>query len=129
MDYMGIIIEESLHDPSILKRMRILSTKVEWVTAHHQTPWLQQWTLHTVSIPANEMHDIAKVISQALEERSSWYADFKNDKTHYIVYRGRVFTVDRSKKEEYDAATAYGIAQGIPKHQVDFSPDVQQWTR
>lgn len=95
----------------------------------HKTPWINQWTLHTVEIPEEEIDSIAKVISKALDSKHNWYADFKTDKVHYIVYRNKVFKIDRSKKEEYDEATKYGISLGIPSYQVDFSPHVQIWER
>ena len=126
MNYEGVIIKESLQDSSVLKDMTIVATKVEPVTEKHKTPWLKQWTLHTVEIPESNAEAIAEKISYALETRDSWYADFKNDRTHFIIFREKVFKVDRSKREEYDAATTYGIAQGIPAYQVDFSPHIQE---
>lgn len=129
MNYEGVIIEESLKDTSVLKDMKIVSTKVEPVTKEHKTPWLKQWTLHTVEIPESDGEVVAEKISHALETRDSWYADFKNDRTHFIIFRDKVFKVDRAKKEEYDEATQYGIARGIPPYQVDFSPHIQEWVR
>jgi hypothetical protein len=37
--------------------------------------------------------------------------------------------IDRSKPEEYQKATNYGISLGIPKYQVDFAPNVIEWKR
>lgn len=50
MDYKGVIIEESLENKDVLDHVTIVSTKVEPVTTGHQTPWVKQWTLHTVEI-------------------------------------------------------------------------------
>ena len=50
MKFKGIIIKESLADKSVLSKVEIEKTKVEKVTPKHKTPWLSQWTLHTVSI-------------------------------------------------------------------------------
>ncbi|OGM89112.1 hypothetical protein A2108_01935 [Candidatus Wolfebacteria bacterium GWA1_42_9] len=129
MNYEGVIIEESLEDKSVLKDVRILSTKVEPVTEKHKTPWLKQWTLHTVLIPEDEAEVIAERISGALDSEHPWYADFKNDTTHFIIFRGKVFEVDRTKKEEYAAAMEYGISLGIPKYQVDFALNAKVWKR
>jgi len=125
MDYKGIIIEESLSDKGILQKVKILNTEVEPVTAEHQTPWLKQWTMHTVEIPEVEADSVAEAISQALESEHNWYADFKNDKYHYIVYRAKVFKVDRQQPDLYQAAKEYGISLGIPEYQVDFSPQIK----
>ncbi len=126
MNYKGVIIEESLEDPNLLSLVKILRTKVEQVTDTHKTPWLKQWTLHTVEILEAEVDAVAKQMSHSLDMQhgGSWYADFKNATTHYIIFPGRVFRVDRNKSEEYDAAKQYGISLGIPEYQVDFSPEV-----
>ena len=52
MNYIGIIIEESLKNKDFLKEVKILNTKIEQVTERHKTPWLKQWTLRAVEINA-----------------------------------------------------------------------------
>jgi len=129
MGYKGIIIEESLENKDILKDVKILETKVEEVVEDHKTPWIKQWTLHTVEIPENQVESIAGKTSKALDSKHNWYADFKNDTHHYIIFRNKVFLVDRSSKEQYDEAKKYGISLGIPEYQVDFHPEVKAWER
>lgn len=128
MDYEGVIIEESLEDRGILKDIKTISTKVEPITAEHKTPWLKQWTLHTVSIPANDADQVAGIISKSLGD-NYWYADYKNEKTHFIIFPNKVFKIDRTKVEEYKAATEFGLKLGIPDYQLDFAPNVVQWER
>lgn len=128
-DYKGVITEESLDDKGVLKSVKISNTKVEQVTEKHKTPWLSKWTLHTVEIPEAEAGKIAEKISGALEAEHPWYADFKNDSYHYIIFRNKVFFIDRRSKEQYDEAKTYGVSLGIPPHQVDFHPDVEEWKR
>jgi len=125
MNYKGVIIEESLDDRSILKKVDIVSTKVEEVIKSHKTPWIRQWTLHTVEIPEEKAQEIAEMISKVLESKHDWYADFKNKQFHYIVFKGKVFKVDRSKPDEYELVKKYGTDLGIPDYQLDFSPDIQ----
>ena len=86
-DFVGVIIEESLEDKSVLWKVKILSTKIEKVVEKHKTPWLSRWTLHTVTIPEGKAEEIAEDLSRSLDRRhgGSWYADFKNDKTHFII--------------------------------------------
>ena len=129
MNYQGVIIEESLENKDVLKDVRVLGTKVEPVTENHKTPWIKQWTLHTVEIPEDQAEGIAEKLSQSLDSEHNWYADFKNDDFHFIIFRGKVFKINRTKKEEYAAATAYGISLGIPNYQLDFSPDIKKWER
>ena len=130
MSFKGVIIEESLTDKSVLNDVNIISTKVEPVTEHHKTPWVKQWTLHTVEIQDDKAAEVADKISKALDKDHDWYADFKTETEHYVIYTGKVFHItDRSDKKQYDEATEYGISIGIPDYQVDFSPHLKQWER
>lgn len=129
MNYKGVIIEESLENKDILKDVKISETKVEEVVEEHKTPWIKQWTLHTVEIPENQAGTVAEKISKVLDSEHNWYADFKNDTHHYIIFRDKVFYIDRKNKEQYDEAKQYGISLGIPEYQVDFAPDDKIWER
>lgn len=129
-NFIGVIIEESLEKKDILKKVKILGTEVEEVTEEYNTPYLKQWTLYTVEISEEQVEEIAKDLSESLDSsHSDWYADFKNDKFHYIIFRNKVFFIDRSSKEQYDEAKKYGISLGIPEYQVDFHPDIREWER
>jgi len=128
-NFIGVIIEESLENKKILKKVKVIKTKIEQVTGEHKTPWITKWTLHTIEIPEKDADKIAKELSQSLDSQHSWYADFKNNFFHYIIFRNRFFKVDRSKKEEYQKTTDYGISLGIPSYQLDFSPHIKEWKR
>ncbi|MEK7552226.1 MAG: hypothetical protein AAB534_02300 [Patescibacteria group bacterium] len=129
MNYSGVIIEESLEKKDVLNDVKILSTKVEEVTEDHKTPWINKWTLHTVEIPEKQMEKTAKKISKSLDSKHFWYADFKNDSFHYIIFRDKFFKVDRSKKDSYDEVLKFGLSLGIPDYQLDFSPHTKEWER
>ena len=118
--FKGEIIGESLGTKEILKKVKILSTRVEEVTEKHKTPWLKQWTLHLVEVPKDKAGRIAKELSLSLDKRhgGSWYIDFKNETHHYIIYPNQVFLIDRKRKEQYDEAEKYGISIGIPQYQL-----------
>ncbi len=121
MPYRGVIIEESLENTDVLKLVKILDTKISPVNEKHQTPWVKQWTKHTVEVAEDKVEDISRQVSQALDHEHDWYADYKNETTHYIIFRDKVFKVDRTKKEEYEAAKEYGLSLGIPDYQLNFS--------
>ena len=122
MNYKGTIIEESLDNKSVLRSVKILSTKVEKVVAAHQTPWLKRWTLHKVEITEERAREVAEEISQRLDysHKSAWYADFKNEKWHYIIFKNKIFKISRQDAAGYRKAKEYGLALGIPEHQVNF---------
>ncbi len=127
--YTGVIIEESLMDKRVLDKVKILETKVEKATPEHKTPWVEQWTLHTVEIPEESSEEVVKDLSNSLDPEHAWYADFKSEDYHYIIFRGKYFKVDRSKPEQYEEVTAYGLTLGIPDYQLDFSPHIEEWER
>lgn len=126
IDFTGTIIEESLEDKSVLKKMKIISTRVSIVTPQHKSPWLKQWTLHTVEIPAGDAKRVAEELSKALDSKHDWYADYKNDTHHYIIFRGKVFFIDRKSKEQYGEAREYGLSLGIPDYQVNFLANLKK---
>ena len=130
-NYQGVIIEESLENKEVLKKIKIISTKVELITEEHKTPWLLRWTLYTVEISDNMAKEIAEEISKSLDRDhgGSWYADFKNDTHHYIIFRDKILYIDRKNKEQYNEVKRYGISLGIPEYQVDFHPEVEEWER
>jgi hypothetical protein len=122
VDYEGIVIEESLEDTSALLLVEVIDTRVEPITPEHQTPWISQLTLHTIRISEASARSTAEAISKALDAAhpASWYADFKSDTHHYVIYRNRIFHIDRRSREQYAEAVEYGIANGLPEHQADF---------
>ena len=129
MNYRGVIIEESLDDKSVLNLIKIISTKIEAVTDDHKTSWIKQWTLHTIEIPDEDSQEIAEILSNSLDKNHSWYADYKNDEYHYIIFRNKVFKVDLKNPILYNDAKQYGVSLGIPKYQLDFAPEDKTWER
>src|SRR5580765_4359570 len=111
MNYQGDIIEESLTNKDVLKSVNIIATRIEPVTPDHKTPWLKQWTLHTIDVGENDAASLATMLSKVVEHSSSghgnWYIDFKNDTTHYVIFPHKVFKVDRSQPQQYKAVVAH----------------------
>ena len=108
-NYHGDIIEESLRNMEALKEVKISSTRVEKVTSEHQTPWLSQWTLDTIEVTENEAESLAEKLSKALDPDHGWYIDYRNNQYHFVIFRDRVFKIDRRKKTDYDEMIKYGF--------------------
>ena len=119
-NYTGIIIEESLDNKDVLKKLKILRTDVEPVTKSHETPFVKQWTMHTVDIQEYDVDEIADEISKSLDKKHVWFADFKNEYYHYIIFLNKIFKVDLTKPSQYDEVVEYGLKLGVPKHQLGF---------
>ena len=127
MNYRGVIIEESLDNTAVLSNVKIIKTKISPVVEKHRTPWVKQWTMHTVEITEENADKIAEQISGDLNKEHAWYADFKNENYHFIIYREKIFKVDLKNPVLYQDAKKYGIGLGIPEYQVDFAPDDKVW--
>ena len=128
MNLTGDVIEESLQDKSVLNELQVISTRTEKVTEDHKTPWLKQWTLHTIEVKPDEASFLAEKLSHAIVP-NYWYIDYKNDDLHYIIFPAKVFKVNRKKPEEYKPVVTYGLSLNIPRYQLDFSPEIKYWER
>jgi hypothetical protein len=120
MNYKGTIIEESLEDKEVLRQVKILKQDISQVTDKSQTPWLSKWTLDRVEISEDQADIVAQKLSQSIEfeHASSWYVDYRNKTTHYIIFKNKIFKIDRSSKEQYDEAYKYGLSAGVPSYQL-----------
>lgn len=79
--------------------------------------------LHTVEIPEEKANEFAEKVSRSFDtDHPIWYADFKNDGYHFIIFFNKVFTVDLRNPILYKEARKYGISLGIPDYQLDFAP-------
>lgn len=118
--YRGDVIEESLKDKEILKKLNIASTRIEMVTENHKTPWLSQWTIHTIEVSEDEARSVAEELRKNIDcgQKGSWYIDFKNGATHYVIYHDKVFCINQKNKEEYEEVREHGRRLGIPEHQL-----------
>ncbi len=118
--YKGVIIEESLIDKKILDSLIITKTEIFPVTERNKTPWLSKWTLHHVEIHPGIAHKLAYDLSESINSEQTWYADFKNANTHYVIFKHKVFEIDREKPEQYQKVKEYGKLKDIPDYQLDF---------
>lgn len=126
MNYRGIIIEESLENPSLVKdlesqgKLSIVKQEVEQVEEAHETPWLEQWTCDDVEISEENIKELTKRFSQSIDMThiGNWYCDFKNTDIHYVVFRDRIFKINRKSREDYSAMREYALSIGLPEHQL-----------
>jgi hypothetical protein len=86
----GVIIHESLDDPSILKDFKIVKTESEKVTPKHRTPWLTKWTCHRVEIDDSDIDSICQKIQEALDKNHEWYIELKNNRYEITIFNDRI---------------------------------------
>ena len=124
LTYTGLVVEESLEDRDCLRLVRIAWTTIEPVSERHQTPWLEQWTLHRIALDDHMAESVARVFQQALDTRhpTHWYVDYRNHEWHYIIFKTRIFKVNLNDIGKYDEVRRHGAELGIPDGQLDFIP-------
>ena len=110
--YKGTVVEESLTDSSILKDLKVLNVKV----SDDENP-VDRWHMYTVTVG----HDDIERLSQTI--KPGWYMHFWQDKKVIAVFHDKTFEFDYDDKKAWIPATEYGLAQGIPKEQLDFLID------
>ncbi len=120
MDYKGVIIEESLADKSALDGLKILIQEIEVVEEAHETPWLEKWTCDTVEVPEATIDEVTQRLASAIdiEHCGNWYCDFKNDNWHYVVFRDKIFKINRKSRDDYVKMQEYAASIGLPAHQM-----------
>ena len=65
---------------------------------------------------------LAESLAQSLLAEGGWYADFRADDDHVVVFAGKVFCYQRGDQDGRAGAIDYGRAMGVPEHQLDW-PD------
>lgn len=95
-DFEGVIIEESLEDKNVLKKVKILKTKVEKIPQKYNIPWLSEWTKDIIVVPESDAEQIAEEIRKSLDKKhDNWYAFFNNKKIHFSVNKDKVIKTDK----------------------------------
>jgi nitrogen fixation protein len=105
-DYIGIIVEESLIDKSILKGFKIIRQEI--------SPNLG-WHLYMVEIPERDIYDLSKNI-----ESNKWYMHFWRNREVIVVFKDKTFKFNYDDKKTWHPAVEHGLSIGIPKEQLDF---------
>jgi len=105
----GVVIENSLKDPSVLKDLEIVRS---WEDG--------SWKLHEVRVSKEQ----AEKLSEHLND-GPWYVHFwePGDDTVLVVFKGKTFTIRFSDKESWKPAVEHGKSIGIPEEQLDFPID------
>ncbi len=111
-DYHGIIVEESLRDPSVLDAVTILGRKKG-----------TNWTLLRVGVEDQNLPSAIERVQQSLKVEGGvpFYAHFYRRGELIVVFPDQVFHV-APQRDTWTPVQAYGKSRGIPAEQLDFSP-------
>ena len=107
--YKGTIIENSLADKEILKKVII--------EKHYQSG---SWTLYNVFVDENQISMLSASLADGPWYIHLWQSGKDGVK---VIYKNRVLDVKFSDKSTWTDAVIYGKSIGIPEEQLDFPID------
>jgi len=105
----GVVIENSLSDTSILKKLDISNS---WVDG--------SWKLHEVIVSKEQAIGLANYLADG-----PWYFHFweQGSDDVLVVFKNKIFEIKFSDKKTWKDALEYGKSIGIPSEQLDFPID------
>lgn len=111
-EYHGIVVEESLQDPAVLKTVKVLGRKRG-----------RDWTLIRVGVGSHQLPMVVDRVKRSLRIVNGvpFYAHFYRADELVVVFPDRVFHLTPVKKT-WGPAVAHGRSAGIPLEQLDFAP-------
>lgn len=84
------------------------------------------WTFLDFEAPDNRAEELATGLAEALSADGGWYADFRSETEHVVIFPGKTFRYAKGDRDGFDAAVEYGRSIGVPDHQLDWE-DVDPW--
>lgn len=102
----GTIIENSLRDKGILKRLKIEKTYND-----------EDWILHDVLVAKEQIPELSRSLADG-----PWYIHLwepGKDEVQ-VIFKDKTFIINHSDKATWSEAIACGESLGIPKEQLDF---------
>ena len=108
-DYLGVVVRESLRDP----------TRTPPVVASKRGA---EWTLLLVRVREGDLDHQVEVLRLNLNRTDCWYAHFFRNSELVVVFYDEVFRVS-TDPSTWDAPVRHGRVRGVPDDELDFSPN------
>jgi hypothetical protein len=117
----GTLIAESLR---VGTKLENLNLTVRTITRSLQTEvpadQPQIWTLLDFEANEAEAGELAGTFADALDDRPSWYADFRSPAETFVVFPGRIFRYPRGDDAGRAETEAYARQLAIPEAELDW---------
>lgn len=120
--YTGAVITQSLKPGSELTGVPLVVDRLvtfDKSDAAENQP--TRWTMIFFRIDDADAERLASWFADSLiSEPGVWYADFRNDAEHFVIFPGRIF---RYRLDDHDArqqAVDHGRRLGVPEAQLDW---------
>jgi hypothetical protein len=104
--YRGVIVRESLRDPSALEAFQIESEEHDIES---------DWHLVTVTGPRSAIEQLPAALADG-----PWYIHFWHDQDVLVVFKDGIYPLRHNDRSTWSPALEHGRALGIPEEQLDF---------
>jgi len=115
-DFDGCIVGESLHDPTLVNRLKVWGA---WISPgdalSDDQGTMTRWHIYWVSCRSA---DICRIQAQLKPWR--WYAHFWRGDQMIVIYHDARFEMVRADRSTWTPAIEHGKAKGVPHEQLDF---------
>jgi len=114
--FKGIIISESLNEPSLINQFKIykaeISKEEESIPNENRKA---RWHLYWAKASMKQIKQLSKEIKQG------GYTHFWNSKKEVkVIFKDKIFKLQFDNKSSWKDAVEYGKSIGIPEYQLDF---------
>jgi len=110
----GVIIEESLNNPSLLNNINIVNTEKTKLENDIQS---KVYNLHKVEVDNDNLPTTLESISSNIN--NPFYAHLVNGDTIHVAFPNKIFTAKRNNRKSFNTIKNYGKSLGIPKEQLN----------
>jgi hypothetical protein len=117
----GTLIAESLRVGSRLENLNLTVRSIRR-SPQGDVPAGQPpiWTLLEFEAAEVEAGELARAFADVLDERPSWYADFRSPTETFVVFPGRIFHYPRGDEAGRAETEAYARQLAIPDDELDW---------
>ena len=112
--WLGVLIEESLEDPAVLKQIKIVRTKR---TRLEEDGSGQQLQLHKIEVSESDVEGFCFQISQVI--RPTWYFHVVSESNMIVVFRDEILRAEKSDPESIERIIMYGTTHGVLPEQIE----------
>ncbi|OGC89069.1 hypothetical protein A3D70_01605 [Candidatus Adlerbacteria bacterium RIFCSPHIGHO2_02_FULL_54_18] len=116
--FTGTLIKESLDKEDLWDSLPLTDFETEMLK-EHAPDQPSVWHLAQLNIEDVDIKKISKELSKSLKQ-GTWYVDFSDRATVYIVFAGKIFKYPKGDLEKRKEAQAYGRSLGIPERQLNW---------
>ena len=114
--YKGIVLLESLNDPSVLSQIEIVNIRFkDEPTATAEQP--NKWSWYSVRVPESFIEEYMHKVSGSLKKRA-WYTNLWREGDYILIFPNKIFRNQSLHEYEWQEAIEYGMSIGIPLEQL-----------